>query len=114
MQTDRFNLTTRQISIIRSVLAPFAPRISHVSVFGSRALGSSRENSDIDMAIYGDLDEADIASIWTLFDESLLPVHVDVVGYDFIDYPPLRTHIDEAGQILFTRQDLLRPENLPA
>ena len=94
--------------IIRSVLAPFADKIDRVAVFGSHATGRARENSDIDLVIYGRLDQTDVDRLWTAFDESALIVTVDVVAYNLAPYPPLKRHIDEVAKTLFDHGDLFR------
>lgn len=101
------NLNNSQLSIIKSILSPFASSIEKVGLFGSRATGAARENSDIDMVLYGDISEAEIRRIYTLFLESSLPVKVDVVAYNLVAYKPLKEHIDEKMKTLFTKQDLL-------
>lgn len=99
-------LSVRDVDILRQVFAPFAARIDRVCLFGSRATGTARENSDIDLVVYGALDEADLDRIWTMLDESSLPLRADVVGYDNIAHQPLREHIDRAAALLFSADDL--------
>lgn len=98
-------LSIRDVDILRRVFAPFAARIDRVCLFGSRATGTARENSDIDLVVYGALDEADIDRIWTMLDESSLPMRADVIGYGTISYQPLRDHIDKAAALLFSADD---------
>ncbi|MEQ1890466.1 MAG: nucleotidyltransferase domain-containing protein [Alphaproteobacteria bacterium] len=100
-------LTALQLQTVRGVLAPYASVIERACLFGSRATGTARPNSDIDLVLYGPLSETVVSRIWTLFDESSLAVKVDVIGYDLIDNPALKSHIDAAGQPLFTQADLL-------
>jgi uncharacterized protein len=88
------------------VLSPFADHIERVALFGSRAAGSQRANSDIDLVLYGSLDEACVDRIATLFEESTLLYEVDVVGAAFIDYPPLQEHIRSTARDLFTADGL--------
>lgn len=99
-------LDDSRVAILKRVLAPYASKIERVGVFGSHAMGAARPNSDIDLVIYGALDDADVDRIWTLLDESALPVTVDVVAYNLPLYPPLRAHIDRTMMVLFTRADL--------
>jgi predicted nucleotidyltransferase len=101
-------LTAQQLESIRAVLAPFSAVIDRVALFGSRATGQARANSDVDLVLYGALDEAIVDRIWTLFDASNLALTVDLNAYDLISYPPLREHIDRVGQTLFTKTELLR------
>ena len=49
------------------------PRVSEAWLFGSRAMGTHRPESDIDIALYGDVDELLAARVAKL-DE--LPVYV--------------------------------------
>lgn len=92
--------------ILRDVLAPFADRIDTVAVFGSRALGTQRPASDIDLVIHGTLDDAAVARIWSLLDQSSLAVTVDVVRYDDLYDAALRRHIDGCAKVLFDREEL--------
>jgi len=105
-------LDSNQLNIIRSILSPYAEYIDLAGLFGSRATGSYRPNSDIDMVLYGQIDEETTDRIWTIFDESLLPVKVDINTYDLIKYPPLKAHIDSVMEPLFTKEDLMeKPHN---
>ncbi len=99
-------LTERHIGIIRAILAPYADRVTRVDLFGSRATGSYRPESDIDMVLRGTLDEAAIARIRRLLDDSLLPYKIDVCAYDLIGYPPFRARIDLVAKTLLTQADL--------
>ncbi len=107
-----FGLTRRQLETIRRILAPFAASIDRVILFGSRAQGRYRPDSDIDLVLKGNIDERTVDRLWTLFQESGLPFKVDVVVYEHIRTPALKAHIDQAGVTLFTREDLLeeKPE----
>ena len=52
------------------------------ALFGSRAMGRASPQSDVDLVIYGADDPRLVDQLFTLFDESLLPMTVDVVDYD--------------------------------
>ena len=77
-----------------------------VGLFGSRATGTARPNSDVDLVVYGDIGQPVVDRLWTLFDESGLARTVDVVAYDLIEHPPLKAHIDAVMVPLFSRADL--------
>lgn len=100
-------LSSRQMAIIHDVLAPYGQRIRQVGVFGSRATGKARANSDVDLVLYGDVDEPTLDRIRTLFGESALAITVDVNAYGLISHGPLKQHIDAVMQPLFTRDELL-------
>jgi hypothetical protein len=56
--------------------------------------------------LFGNIREETIDRLRTLFDESPLPVKVDVHAYNLIVYPPLKDHIDQVKQTLFSKQEL--------
>lgn len=97
----------RERQIIADVLRPFASQIELVGIFGSRATGKARPSSDIDMVLFGALDDRQIQRIWTLFDTSALAVAVDVLAYDAITHAPLKRHIDNVMRPLFAKAELL-------
>lgn len=101
-------LTPSQKNILKEILRPFANQIDMVGLFGSRARGLYRDNSDIDLVIYGNLSEDESNRLWTLFDASPLPIKVDVNIYALITYAPLKQHIDAVMQPLFSKDDLLK------
>lgn len=101
-------LNQRQLDIIRKTFAPFSASIERVGIFGSRATGTAKPNSDLDMVLYGAVSQETVNRIYTIFTESYLPFTVDLQAYDLIEYPPLKKHIDEVMQPLFTRDDLMR------
>lgn len=101
-------LTDREVGILREVLAPYADLITRAGLFGSRATGRAQPNSDIDLVLYGPIDQATLDRLWTLFDESGLSRRVDLMAYDLIEHPPLKAHIDRVMVPLFEGSDLGR------
>jgi predicted nucleotidyltransferase len=100
-----FGLSGAEREILREILDTARDRIERVAVFGSRAAGRHRRNSDLDLVIYGSADEAVCDRLWTIFQESRLPFSVDVKSYAAIEYSPLRVHIDAAARTLFVRTE---------
>ena len=94
-------LSPRQLATVRRILEPWANRITAVEGFGSRATGTYRPNSDLDLLLHGDLDQRAINRLWTLFHESNLPFAVDVKSYGLITHEPLREHMDRVRRPLF-------------
>lgn len=107
MSVPNHGLSTQQLQIIRKILQPFAQKIECVGLFGSRATGLYRPNSDIDIVIYGSLDENAINRIFTLLNDSNLPMTVDVQAYNLITYQSLKEHIDNNMLLLFTQDHFL-------
>lgn len=102
----RHGLTDRELQLLLKAFSPFADQIQSVGLVGSRATGIARPNSDVDLVLYGDVGQAIVDRLWTIFDESALARTVDVVAYDLITYPPLKAHIDAVMVPLFSQADL--------
>ena len=103
---NKYGLTDRQMSIIKQILAENTDAVTQVSLFGSRAQGTYKPYSDIDLVLHGDIDQATQDRLWTLFHESSLPYKVDVNVYQNIRYPALKRDIDAKSKPLFSRQEL--------
>ena len=71
-------------------------------VFGSRAKGNWRENSDIDIAVFGD--GVNIGQLVSELDELSMPFKFDVVEYGGISHAPLRDHIDRVGVEIYSQK----------
>ena len=70
-------------------------------LFGSRAKGTHRPASDIDLALFGELDSAALAFAARLLDESLLPYHVDLLPHRDIANAELLVHIERVGVVMW-------------
>jgi uncharacterized protein len=93
-------LTHTQLGYIQSTLEHYAPEATMLCVFGSRATGRYKAESDLDLVVYGPVAQSDIDRLFTVFEESFLPIRVDILAYDLITHAPLRHHIDEAAKPL--------------
>ena len=96
-------LSAAQLRLLQTILEDRAPAAESVSLYGSRASGTYRSYSDIDLVLFGDVAEETIDRLWTCFHESSLPCKVDVNAYHLISYPPLKAHIDRCAKPLFSR-----------
>jgi predicted nucleotidyltransferase len=104
--TINHGLNKFQLNTLRNILSPFKKQIESISLFGSRATGNYRPNSDIDIVIYGTIDAKTIDRIHTLLNDSNIPYKIDVQAYNLIDYTPLKNHIDTNMKVLFNKKDL--------
>ena len=76
---DALGLTPEDRAFVVSLLEKHAPQCE-ARVFGSRAKGTAREYSDLDIALVGDgpMDSMTLFEIRMELEESLLPFRVDV------------------------------------
>ncbi|MCU0882598.1 MAG: nucleotidyltransferase domain-containing protein [Hyphomonadaceae bacterium] len=80
---------------IARVLSPYRGRIKRAALFGSRATGRARPGSDVDLALWGEaLTGRDMSDLFHAFDESDLPVTVDLVHVETCTSDDLRRHIE--------------------
>ena len=86
-------LSQKELNTILKILRPYSDKIEKVSLFGSRATKTFRANSDIDLVLYGPINEATKNQIFTLFNESNLSLTVDLNVYQLINYSPLKKHL---------------------
>jgi len=103
VSVETFGLGPEALELICGVFRRH-PEIHEVKIFGSRARGCFEKNSDVDLALWGDLDLGLVARIRGELDELPLPHVFDIQAYATIRHAPLRQHIDEVGKTLYQRQ----------
>ena len=77
------------------------PKIAAVKLFGSRAKGTHAPHSDIDLAVWGAVDDLQAEALAAELDELPLPYRYDVKPFATITLRPLREHIERVGIPLF-------------
>lgn len=78
--------------------------VESVVLYGSRALGTYRPNSDIDLTMTGKtLSLSTMLRVSGDIDDLLLPYKVDLSIKDQIDNPQLLDHIDRVGVTFYKR-----------
>lgn len=79
------------------------PRIERAVLFGSRAKGTFKPGSDIDIALLGnDISFADLLSADNALDDLDFPYFFDLILYRHISEPALREHIDRVGVTIYS------------
>jgi len=96
-------LTAHEIDLIRDVFRRF-PTISEAILYGSRAKGTHRPESDVDLALIGIDDDVQGETVADELDELPLPYRFDVKAYSSIKHVPLQEHIARVG-VSFYRRD---------
>ena len=94
---NRFGLTDRDMTTIWDILGRY-PKIKTVIVFGSRAKGTYKSGSDIDLVIM-DIGVGDsvLLKLNEVFSDSSLPYFVDLICYPALENSALKEHIDRVG-----------------
>jgi predicted nucleotidyltransferase len=90
-------LTEKYRTEIRSIFA-FCSKIERVWLFGSRAKGNFRRDSDVDFALEGNnLVFSDLVSLNTKFEESDIPFDIDLLIRTDITNQNLENQIAKHG-----------------
>jgi predicted nucleotidyltransferase len=77
------------------------PAEVEVILFGSRAKGTFREGSDIDVALRGRAATQDLRDqILSRYEDTSMPWRLDLVIYDHLQKKEFKAHIDRVGKKL--------------
>jgi len=99
-----FGLDESVIGALNSVFAA-CPQIERVILYGSRAKGTYRSGSDIDLTIVGDeVTHGQLLALANRLDDLLLPYKIDLSLLRQIGNPELLDHIRRVGVIFFERK----------
>ena len=78
--------------------------IDEVILYGSRAKGTAREGSDIDITILGEPTKADVSKLWHDLDDSYIPYKIDISIYNDLKSDSLKEHIQRVGKTFYKRE----------
>lgn len=96
---EKFGLDEKAIASIKSVLSQY-PEIEKTIIYGSRAKGSFRQGSDIDLVLVApQLTTEELLKIENQLDDLLLPYKIDLSLEHQIENPNLLDHIKRVGRL---------------
>jgi predicted nucleotidyltransferase len=93
-------LAPAEIVMLRSVLRR-PQKVTEARLFGSRAKGTHTGRSDVDLALFGDLNHLEGQAVAAKLDDLPLPYKFDVQVFDLIHDKQLREHIQRVGVLLY-------------
>ena len=99
---EEIGLDGRIIEILNHVFLRYSEIVS-VVLFGSRAKGTAKHNSDIDLAIFGVDNDLSIETIAMELDLLSLPYKFDVKSFNSIRNSALRDHINRVGVRIYEK-----------
>lgn len=101
---SELGLKEAQLEEIRDFARRY-PAIEKVIVYGSRAKGTFRPGSDVDLILVGkDLKLSDQLAFWNDLDDSYQPYFFDVAILQHIKNESLLEHIKRVGKVIYTRE----------
>jgi predicted nucleotidyltransferase len=100
-----YGLTSAEYKELQEHLSSH-PYIERVILYGSRALGTQRDGSDIDITLIGKHinRQNTVHPLRETLEETTLPYRFDISLLKEIDHPNLKEHIAKYGKTLFERR----------
>ncbi|MBU6361974.1 MAG: nucleotidyltransferase domain-containing protein [Chloroflexi bacterium] len=100
----KYGLSEAQLQEIITFIGQY-PEVEAAVLFGSRAIDTYKEASDVDIALKGARVTHGLAAKmkFDIEEDSLLPFFFDFVAYPLITNEALKTHIDTKGVVIFRR-----------
>ena len=109
----KHGLTTTTVERLQRVLAHYR-EVEKAVLYGSRAKGTYRPGSDIDLTLCGgELNHTLLTRIDNELDDLLLPYQIDLSLMSSLSQPALLDHIRRVGVVLYEKSAAPR-EALPA
>lgn len=100
-----FEIREREMKHIIKILESFE-KVEKAVVYGSRAMGNSKKNADIEIAVFGNEIEQNIEDrmFGALNEEIPIPYIIDVLHYDSLESKELKEQIREQGKLIYEKQ----------
>lgn len=95
-----FGLPDQTIKLLRNYFAGRSD-IIEVKIYGSRAMGTEKPGSDIDLALFTNAESDISGAVKTDLDDLPTPYLFDVTDYNRISHQPLKEHIDRVGKTFY-------------
>lgn len=96
-----FGLSENILLDFHRVFADF-PEIERVIIFGSRAKGTHKDGSDIDLAVFAPtMSEQHFTALWNQLDALPLTFKIDVLHWNKLGNERLKNRIPVEGKVLY-------------
>ena len=98
-----FGLTQKHLEFLRTLFLAY-PEIEAVVLFGSRAKGSHKIGSDVDLLLKGEgVTVGTLARLGAAIEDSSFPYFVDLVSENTLTSKELQEHIRQFGVEIYSR-----------
>lgn len=99
-----FGIGQEAVDRICGVLAKY-PQVQAARLYGSRAKGTFKPGSDIDLTLIGnEIKQETLNQIDNEIDDLLLPWMIDLSIHAHIESPELLEHIDRVGKLFYQQE----------
>ena len=101
---SKYGLEKKVIEPINTIFSKYT-EVEKVVLYGSRAMGTYRNGSDIDLTFFGENLTLNILyAIETEIDDLLTPYMFDFSLFSQIDNEDLREHITRVGKVFYEKR----------
>jgi len=108
---ERYGLSEKTVARIRELLAQF-PEIKRAVLFGSRAKGTYRKGSDVDLALEGEeVNWRLLGRIEMALDDLMLPYTFSLIELSDATNAEVLEHVRRIGKIFYEPVTSPSPEN---
>ena len=98
-----YGLNEKTLENIVEVFSHY-PKIEKALLYGSRAKGTYKKGSDIDIALVGkNLNIKELNQIWIELDDLMLPYQFDLTLYNILSNDEFIDHIDRVGIEIYSK-----------
>jgi predicted nucleotidyltransferase len=101
-----FGLKEHHIEALNTCFAKY-PQIEKVLIYGSRAIGTYKNGSDIDLTIIGEMNPNALTSILVEIDDLMLPYKIDLSIFTELHNTALIDHIERHGKVFYEKDEVL-------
>lgn len=99
--TNNYGLSAETTALLVGVFKKF-PQVEEVKIFGSRAMGTFRAGSDIDLVVLTPvLSHDELLDLQIALEDLELLYEIDCLVYQKITEPALQEHIDLVGKTFY-------------
>ncbi len=99
----KYGLSTTTVERLQNTLLHY-PEVEKAVLYGSRAMGTYRPGSDIDLTLCGvELNHTLLTQINNELDDLLLPYQIDFSLMASLSHPALLDHIRSVGVVLYAK-----------
>jgi uncharacterized protein len=96
-----FGIAERHYADLAEIFARY-PNIVRVFIFGSRAKGTAKASSDIDLAVVApEMSDQEFSRLWNELDALPLVFKLDVLHWDRLGEQKLKENITRDGQLFY-------------
>lgn len=102
----KYGLSDQQLKEITTIISSY-PEVDEALIFGSRAINTFKEASDVDIVIKGKKADSFLAAKIKshLEDETYLPFFFDIISFENIDNDELKKHIRQHGVLFYVQKN---------